>query len=93
MPKAVITGAVRGPGGRPILGARVEWDTDFSLFDAIEVEVDSAGSYRIDFAPVWQYVEVRAHSNDPAWAYAPTVMLRLDTLPKTVRVDFTLQRP
>ena len=88
----VINGTVTGPGGRPIPGAWVEWDTDFSLFEAIGVEVDSAGSYRIDFAPGGRYIEMRARSNDPGWANAPIVMLQLDTLPETVRVDFTLQR-
>jgi hypothetical protein len=54
--------------------------------------LDSAGSYRIDLAPYWRCMELRARSNDPGWAYEPVVMLQLDTLPDTVRVDFTLHR-
>ena len=88
----VINGRVVDPEGRPILGASVEWDTDFSMFDAIRVQVDSAGSYKTDFAPVYSYIEMRARSNDTVWEYTPIVRLRLDTLPDMTRVDFTLHR-
>ena len=88
----VVKGYVVGPDGRPMLGAWLEYNTDFSLFDGVRVQIDSAGNYRFDVAPSLQYVEVRAGSNDPGWASEPIVMLRLDTLPDTVRVDFRLKR-
>ena len=87
-----ISGAVADSDGRPILGAWVEYNASFDTFESIGVKLDSAGRYRIDVPPVWRYMEVRARSSDRGWAYEPVVMLQLDTLSDTVRVDFTLHR-
>lgn len=88
----VISGILADRDGRPIPGAWVEYNASFDTFESVGVKLDSVGGYRIDLSANWRYVEVRARSDDLGWAYAPVAMLKLDSLPDTIRVDFTLER-